>query len=297
MRRSVSNFAGVIALLLLAFVAGTRVSAQQSAVLTVVQTNDPDLAATIQTSPSGVYGLCLSSCRGTFPAGSTVTITASTAGGTWGGACAGQQGRQCTLLMDRDRNVAIAYGRATLTLKQSHDPSGLISVNPDPLRTFYSSCRPACRETYARGTVVTLRPQYQPGMNPPVAFDHWEGACANAGETCVLPMTGDKNVDVVWRDLSTPPPTSRGAYSVRIRASMNEMTFKMDPPGSYDHECLRSACVQHYDAGTRVTITALPSAWARLDHWEGVCAGQGPTCSFVVQGDTVVSAMLVYDRT
>jgi hypothetical protein len=145
--------------------------------------------------------------------------------------------------------------------------------------------------------VVTLRPQYLPGMNPPVAFGHWEGACANAGETCVLRMTGDENVDVVWRDLSTPPPTSRGAYSVRIRASMNEMEFKMDPPGSYDGECRTSACVQHYDAGTRVTITALPSAWARFDHWEGVCAGQGTTCSFVVEGDTVISALLVYDRT
>lgn len=51
------------------------------------------------------------------------------------------------------------------------------------------------------------------------------------------------------------------------------------------------ACTRPFDAGTKVTLTAYPSAGAFFESWSGdACADQGNPCIATVSGDTQVTA-------
>jgi hypothetical protein len=263
---------------------------QPTVTLKVSQQNTSPARARLRTEPVGIGGFCLEPCSATFAAGTTVTISVDRSGGTWGGACVGQTGTSCTLRMDADRSASIVFSTATLTLNQSHGDAGIVEVNPDPRRAFYSTCRPyGCHQAYDAGTVVTLRPNLPPGTYPRVVFDHWEGDCAGQPATCTLTMDRDKHVDIVWR---SGEPRSSGALLLKIVAGNVPEAFEVTPPGAMMPDCRAgiAVCEQHYNGGTKVTIRAHTDSGYEFDHWEGACAGQDATCVITIREDTVVKA-------
>ncbi|MDB5094480.1 MAG: Ig domain protein group 2 domain protein [Candidatus Eremiobacteraeota bacterium] len=280
----------IVAAFVAALLTFAAAAAQQGTVtLSVSQQNSSPARARVATDPTGIRGFCLEPCSAQFTSGTTVTISVDRSGGSWGGACAGQTGTSCKLRMDADRSVSIVFAAATLTLNQSHDLSGIVEVNPDPRRSFYSSCRPGgCRQAYDVGTVVTLRPNLPPGTYPRVVFGHWEGDCAGQSATCTLTMDRDKHVDIVW---DSGEPKSSGAFVLRI-VDTYPGAFEVTPPGATMLDCRPgvSVCEQHFNAGTKVTIRAFLGGDVVFDHWEGACAGQESTCAITISGDTVIKA-------
>jgi hypothetical protein len=51
-----------------------------------------------------------------------------------------------------------------------------------------------------------------------------------------------------------------------------------------------TACIAPFAGGTSVTLTATPAAGSILTGWSGACSGSGTSCSFVMNGDTSVTA-------
>ena len=78
---------------------------------------------------------------------------------------------------------------------------------------------------------------------------------------------------ITWPWVTPPPP---GTYRLVVfRVGNGTVT-----PGSAD-----------YEAGTTVTLTAVPDAGAVFDHWEGDAAGTSPTVDVLMTSDKEVTAV------
>jgi hypothetical protein len=275
------------------FASGSLVRAQASSfTVTFSQSGDPRTATSVVSDPPGIRGRCFTACSQSYAAGTTVTLHADRNDVAWGGACAGTSGAECTVVVDRDLSVDAHIATFELSLDQSHDPAAIVTVNPDPYRTFASSCRPGgCHAQYAAGTVVQLSANETPGLQPRTIFDHWEGACAGQGQTCSLTMDGNKHVDVVWK---SGEPTTSGAYTLTIAdANASGVGYRVTPPNTTLTNCYYATCALKYDAGATVTITPFNASGYVFDHWDGACKGQDRVCTITISGDTRVVGVYI----
>ena len=60
-----------------------------------------------------------------------------------------------------------------------------------------------------------------------------------------------------------------------------------EPAGAID---CGSRCTAQVELGAPLTLRATPDGGRMLTGWDGACGGRGPACTFVVDGDTSVSA-------
>jgi len=158
-------------------------------------------SGTVTSAPAGIN--CGNTCSASFPTGSSVTLTATAAGGStfagWsGGGCSGTG--TCTTTMASSQTVVATFNVApilrSLTINKTGGGSGTVTSSPGGI-----TCGPVCTATFANGTVVTLTATPAPGNS----FDGWNGGgggdnnCDEAA-TCTLTMDRNRSISADFDD-------------------------------------------------------------------------------------------------
>ncbi|MFN2190051.1 MAG: InlB B-repeat-containing protein, partial [Candidatus Promineifilaceae bacterium] len=208
---------------------------------------------TITSSLPGVD--CPEDCVEAYDYGTAVTLTASlpitSSFEGWGGACSGVG--QCALIITGPQSVTASFSLI------EHDLAVIVNGNGDGVITSTPSgidCPGDCAETYVYGTLITLTA----ASSDTSTFDGWSGACSGSG-SCTIALTSTQAVSasfsLIQRDLTVAVGgTGKGVIS-------------SDPTGI---DC-PDDCVESYDHGTAVTLTALSSITSTFKGWSGACSG------------------------
>lgn len=225
-------------------------------------------------TPTGTIN-CGDVCIAQVLSTAEVTLSASAASGSsfshWSGACAGTG--PCRVRMDEARNVTANFRETpnSAVLSVAVDGNGSVQTPGGEI-----SCQRSCSATFTRNQSVILTAQPSAGYK----FSAWMGACAGQGRTCSVLMTGDRSATA--RFTAQPNPTltiqKAGTGSGTVTSSPAAITCG-------------TTCASEYPQQTSITLTAAPSASSVFSGWgDGVCSGQGPTCSFVLSRNEIVTA-------
>ena len=147
---------------------------------------------TVTSLPDGVS--CGGTCVAQFPANSTVTLTATPAGGHifvgWSGACSGNG--TCTVTMRSSSSVVAEFARAgQLSVTKVGAGQGTVTSRPVAI-----NCGPSCGALLRAGTTVTLTARAAIGSR----FVGWSGACSGQ-LTCVVTVNGGNYDSFGFRDV------------------------------------------------------------------------------------------------
>src|SRR5262249_1358776 len=137
-----------------------------------------------------------------------------------------------------------------LSVQTSGVGQGTISSNPAGI-----NCGQTCSASFADGTQVTLTAT-PTGTS---FFAGWSGSCSGVG-TCKVPTT---------KNLSAPADFATGPWLAGPLAGRGTGTARSDPAGI---DC-GQVCNASFDPGTKVTLTATPSANSVFTAWSGACSG------------------------
>src|SRR3989441_12535962 len=120
--------------------------------LTVMDTGTG--SGTVPSSDSGIN--CGATCSASYNSGTTVTLTATPAGGStftgWSG-CDTVSGTTCSVTMSAARAVSATFAvqRFTLSVGKTGTGSGTVTSSDGGI-----NCGPTCSASYTSGTAVTL---------------------------------------------------------------------------------------------------------------------------------------------
>lgn len=114
---------------------------------------------------------------------------------------------QCSFVMNRDRHVKAHFGEDPPTsrhldvevVKLGASSGSVFAL--DPLGVI--NCGSNCDADFFSSTPVTLKANAHADSR----FVRWEGACSGTADTCLVTMTGDKNVTAIFDDEGAPPLT------------------------------------------------------------------------------------------
>lgn len=163
---------------------------------------DLPAVATIQVTTTGnglVTGSvgaikCPGVCGTTVNPGTSITLTASAAGGNvfagWSGACAGTQAT-CTLTLNDASAVAAAF-KAAYTLSIGRSGKGTVVTAPAGINCGGGG---GCSAKFAQDTVVTMTASPSAGST----WVGWSGACSGTGLSCTVKMSKDTSVQANFR--------------------------------------------------------------------------------------------------
>jgi hypothetical protein len=251
--------------------ASKTVSASFSVVqrtLTVTRTGSG--SGIVNSNPPGIA--CGAQCSASFDAGTTVSLTASADVGSqfagWGGDCSGTSAT-VQVTMTTDKTCTATFVRQhTLTVAKAGTGSGTVTSNPAGI-----NCGTTCSATYDEGTLVTL--SASPDSNS--TFTGWSGAGCSGTGTCQVTMDAAKSVTATFTKIQ---------FSVTINKSgTGTGTVTSNPAGI---NC-GTTCTASFDAGTLLTLTAVPASGSTFGGWSGPCSGTG-SCQFTVNANTTVGA-------
>ncbi len=159
---------------------------------TLSVTTDGDATGSVDSSPYGIS--CGRYCSAAYPAGTLVTLYASTASGAlfagWGGACTGTA-FSCQFTMSSSKSVTATFKRnlPTLTVMNSGPGTGTVTSAPAGIH-----CEDDCSEPYEPGTIVTLTARAAHGS----VFLGWTGGpCYGTGD-CRVTMNVSKATSAVF---------------------------------------------------------------------------------------------------
>ncbi|MBX3273381.1 MAG: hypothetical protein KF729_24170 [Sandaracinaceae bacterium] len=231
----------------------------------------------VTSAPAGVD--CPGTCRGTWPHGEVVVLTARAADDStfagWAGACSGAE-PTCSVRLE-----AAAATTATFTLRPrrltvTRVGSGTVASSPAGI-----SCGTGCAADFPHGTTVRLTATPATGW----VIGGWTGACEGAGVTCDVPMTAARETTLTFR------VTTR-ALTVR-RAGTGTGRVTSAPAGI---DC-GTDCSEDYAYDTRVTLSALPdTATSRFAGWSGACSGMDACAVTMTEARDVTATFTLLDR-
>ncbi|MCB9552316.1 MAG: hypothetical protein H6705_10620 [Myxococcales bacterium] len=254
------------------------------ATLRVTQPGDEAIGAIDGTG--GIWSTCRPHCQVTLPVGTAVTLQASTVGNNaiefdrWTGACAGQ-GVTCTFTLGATGADVALYMRqkpthASLTIRRQGD-GRIDDVTVDPVGdVWWETTR-----QYAIGTELVITPHDDTLHN--ATFTGWGAACAGIDPTedCVITLNGNTTVDVHY----VQGPT----HLLRVTQPGDDAIGAVRGTDGIWSTC-RPGCDRRLAPGTVVTLQAdTVGQNISFDHWTGACAGQGPTCTFTLDGPADVA--------
>jgi alpha-tubulin suppressor-like RCC1 family protein len=243
--------------------------------LTLTVTRDGAGTGTVTSSPAGID--CGATCSAAFNQNSTVTLTATPAGGStfqgWtGGGCAGTGA--CTVTMTAATSVNARFGLPSFPLTVTRDGQGSGSVTSSPAGI---DCGAACTANYTQNTVVTLTATPAGGS----IFQGWSGGGCSGSGTCTVTMATATTVNARF---GVPQLT----LSV-TRQGGGAGTVTSSPAGI---DC-GATCTAAFDRNTVVTLTATAPANSTFAGWSGGgCAGTG-ACTVTLTANTTVSATFI----
>jgi uncharacterized repeat protein (TIGR02543 family) len=224
-------------------------------------------------------------CERQFDAGTTVTLTASPNVGYtfagWSGACSGTS-PTCTVTVNSSTSVtpsfvakpqprlSITYGSGGNVTSSSPDLN-CAGVGPGGLGGN-------CSQQVTAGTSVTLTAIPMSGYT----FTGWGGACSGTSLTCTVTVNSDTSASVSFalaKPTLTITPSNFGTVYGADFSCTSGTGFS---PGIV-------ICSRQFDAGTTVTLNAIPNAGYAFTSWSGACSGTSPTCTLTLNGNTTVA--------
>jgi hypothetical protein len=204
-------------------------------------------------------------CVAEFEAGTTVTLTATAAGGStfagWTDDCSGAG--TCTLTMDQNRFATAAFqpipGQPkTLTVTRSGAGAGSVVIVS---AAGLTDCSSNCTRDFADGTTVTLTATAGAGS----MFAGWTGDCSGTG-SCTLVM--DRN-HFASASFALMPGTPKTLTVGRSGSGGGSVVFVYS--GGFT-DCF-STCSRDFPNGTQVTLAATAAGGSTFTGWTGDCSG------------------------
>jgi hypothetical protein len=147
------------------------------------------------------------------------------------------------------------------TLNVNSASGGSVSANPAP------NCAGG---RYISGSEVQLTYATNSGY----IFDNWSGDAGGASNPVAVTMLGDRSV------------TANFSACYTLDIGVNPITMQPPGAGSININPTSTCGGQNllYRQGTQVTVTASANSGYVFDYWTGDCAGQGNTCSLIMNG-------------
>ena len=181
-------------------------------------------SGTITSAPAGIT--CGASCSATYPGGSTVTLTATPAGGStftgWsGGGCSGTGA--CIVTLMATTTVTAGFDlqpNNTLTVSKAGSGSGTVTSSPTGI-----SCGTTCSWGYPTGTALTLTASPTAGST----FTGWSGGGCSGTGACTLTLTASTTVTATFNvastttsvDFDNPVPPGKSGSTLGLFAGIN----------------------------------------------------------------------------
>ncbi|MGA8149631.1 MAG: alkaline phosphatase family protein [Terriglobales bacterium] len=230
---------------------------------------------TVTSSPAGIT--CRATCQASFASETQVALTATSSSDStfagWGGACSGTGA--CSVTMSGKSSVTATFdgppNSYTLTVEALGTGTGTVTSSPAGI-----NCGSLCHANFASGTQVALTAVS--GGNS--TFAGWGGACVGTG-ACSVTMSGRSTVTAMFNG----PSTSAGLSVAVLGTGTGIITST--PAGI---NC-GSTCSAKFSPGTKVTLTATPSANSYLVSWDGSCSGSS-VCVVTVNGSESVTGTI-----
>ncbi len=216
---------------------------------------------TVTSAPAGIN--CGVACSTQFSGGTTVTLTATSDGGSvfagWsGGICAGT-GPTCETTTNA--TVTATFNVApptpfTVTVNKNGTGAGTVTSSPAGI-----TCGGTCGAQFNQGTSVTITATPAAGS----VFASWSGGCTGTG-ICQVAST----VTVTATFNTMPPP---GTFTVTaLKAGTGSGTVTSNPGGI---DC-GATCSFNFLQGATVTFSVVADAGSTFSGWSGGgCTGAG----------------------
>ncbi|MCB8986811.1 MAG: hypothetical protein H6661_03565, partial [Ardenticatenaceae bacterium] len=229
---------------------------------------------TVVSLPPGID--CGLDCSESYNQGTVVVLNAvngptSTFAG-WSGACIGTTA--CVVPMNAATAVTATFtlNAYMLNTAVSGTGSGVVQSTPAGI-----NCGTDCTATFDYGTEVTLTAVPDTGST----FTGWSGACSGTGD-CVVTVEAAAEVTATFAiNQYNLTVTLNGTGSGSVTSSPAGITCGSD-------------CVELYEYGTMVTLTAVPGVDSVVDGWGGDCFGtSGLVCTLTVTADTTAAITFV----
>jgi alpha-tubulin suppressor-like RCC1 family protein len=181
-------------------------------------------AGTVTSNPAGIN--CGADCSQSYNHGTTVTLTASAAGGStfdgWSG-CDSASGVTCSVVVNSATTVTATFTlnqpqQFNLTVVRSGTGTGTVTSNPAGI-----NCGADCSQSFTSGTGVTLTASAAAGST----FAAWSGCDTASGVTCAVTMNSARTVTATFDVVSggiRPTSVSAGGEYTCVRLSDQTVT-------------------------------------------------------------------------
>ena len=215
---------------------------------------------TLTTGLVGLGNVSLSPAGGVYDAGTVVTVTAVPAAGYQFAGFAGDLAgtvNPSTITMDDNKNVTVLFTEAPanqFTLSVTPAGSGTVALNPPG-------------GVYDAGTVVTLTATPAAGFQ----FDGWSGDLSGNVTPTTITVDANKTVTAAFSEI----PVQQFTITAN---TVGTGTVTLNPTGGV------------YDAGTVVTLTAVPGAGFEFSGWVGDLTGTINPATVTVDANKIVTA-------
>jgi hypothetical protein len=233
---------------------------QPAFTLTVAPGGDGD--GTVTSNPAGVD--CGLTCSSKFQSGTNVILTATAGDNSffagWSGeGCSGTG--TCAVSMTQARNVTATFNLVPRHLTVTVIGNGTVNDSPGPINcTGPQPDTGQCQNDYEHGTDVDLIAT--PAAN--WAFTGWSGACTGSLD-CFVSMVQDQTVTATFERIT---------HTVTVhKAGSGTGTVTSSPAGI---DC-GNDCIDGFNQGDDVTLTAAEDVGSVFTGWSGNCTGTG-TC-------------------
>jgi len=230
-------------------------------------------SGTVTSVPAGIN--CGGTCEASYEENKEVTLTATASLGTettvkWTG-CSSTTSTECKVKMTIAKTVKVEFKNQEFKLKVEKAGTGTGIVSSAPAGV---NCGAICEASFEYGKEVVLTATANPGSE----FAKWSGCTTVAGDECKVMFTEARMVKV---EFNLAPVVKY------------PLTITKNGTGTGSVECNTGggpgACAAEYDKGTKVTLSATPTAGSTFAGWSGACSGTG-ACEVTLTAATSVAA-------
>jgi uncharacterized repeat protein (TIGR02543 family) len=224
------------------------------ATVTANFTQDPPTTYTLTVNTSGQGSVTRNPDQASYPAGSTVTLTATPAPGWsfsgWSGDASGST-NPLQVTMDGNKTITANFTQITYTLTVNTSGQGSVTRNPS-------------QASYPAGSTVTLTATPASGWS----FSGWSGDASGSTNPLQVTMDGNKT----------------------ITANFTQITYTLTVNTSGQGSVTRNPNQASYPAGSTVTLSATPASGWSFSGWSGDASGSTNPLQVTMDGNKTITA-------